>query len=93
MIQNEYDESLIDALFQQCRSKKLVEYILKNNLYEYYPGEQLETISKELGNKLILDNGIKYRFNQKGVTDAVLTHLYTLGYKNIKNGILKINLK
>lgn len=93
MNQDEYHESLIDGLLEQCGSRKLVEYILKNHLYEYYIGEQLETISKELGNKLIQDNGIKYQFNQEGITDAVLTHLYTLGYKNIKNGIIRINLK
>lgn len=93
MNKNQYDENLINGLLEQCGSKKLVEYILKNNLYEYYIGEQLETISKELGNKLIQDSGIKYQFNQEGITDAVLTHLYTLGYKNIKNGIVRINLK
>lgn len=93
MIQNKYDENLINGLLEQCKSEKLTKYVLKNNLYEYYPGEQLETISKDLGNKIIQDSGIKYQFNEEGVTEAVLTHLYTLGYKNIKNGILRVNLK
>jgi hypothetical protein len=85
-----YNKDLVDTLIDRYNSVKLVKVILDNNQYEFYPNMKMETISKEIGNKVIEDDGIKHQFNTKGVNDTVLTHLYTIGFRNTKNGILRI---